>query len=242
MRVCKLEGCNKKHHANGYCRKHNLRVWRSGHPFKKPTRTCNVDGCDRKHVALGFCCNHYWQMREHGKILKKTMFDPNEIIIKGDIAEIILCNQKCQEVARAIIDTEDIEKVENYKWAFGAYHHVTTMIEKNSVGIQNIIMGFKPIKNRIIDHKDRNPLNNRKSNFRFCTNAENSRNSSLRKTNKSGFKGVSWRKDRKRWTARIKLNGKQLWVGTFKDKLKAAKAYNAAAIKYHGEFAGLNNT
>jgi hypothetical protein len=59
-------------------------------------------------------------------------------------------------------------------------------------------------------------------------------------TNTSGFKGVIWHKQSKKWYARITLNYKRIDLGLFKDKIQAAIAYNEAAIKYHGEFARLN--
>ena len=55
--------------------------------------------------------------------------------------------------------------------------------------------------------------------------------------NKSGIKGVSWRKDRSKWRATIKINGKQTHLGYFNDPLIAARAYNRAAKRYHGKFA-----
>jgi hypothetical protein len=43
-----------------------------------------------------------------------------------------------------------------------------------------------------------------------------------------------------RWRARIRVNGKRISLGLFKDEIEAAKAYDRAARKYHGEFASLN--
>lgn len=54
----------------------------------------------------------------------------------------------------------------------------------------------------------------------------------------SGYKGVH--RSRKKWHARITVNGRYTYLGTFTDKLDAARAYNAAAIRYHGESAILN--
>ena len=93
----------------------------------------------------------------------------------------------------------------------------------------------------MIDHKDLNRANNAWSNLREATNQNNMRNGSLRKDNKSGFKGVTWRPDQQRWRATIKFNGKQNHVGNFKTKEEAAAAYDAAALTYFGEFSNINN-
>jgi len=90
------------------------------------------------------------------------------------------------------------------------------------------------------DHINGDGLDNRKQNLRICTHAENQRNRGPQKNNKSGFKGVYWQKNRKTWYARIQHNKKLLYLGCFKDKKEAAKAYDRKAIELHGEFAWLN--
>ena len=56
----------------------------------------------------------------------------------------------------------------------------------------------------------------------------------------SEFLGVSWKKCRRKWQVHIKVNGKSRNLGTFACEIEAAKAYDAAAIEHHGEFANLN--
>jgi len=51
---------------------------------------------------------------------------------------------------------------------------------------------------------------------------------------------VDWAKDMKRWRTRILVNGKRLYLGSFKNEIAAAKAYDEAAKRYHGEYAALN--
>jgi hypothetical protein len=90
------------------------------------------------------------------------------------------------------------------------------------------------------DHIDTNGLNNRKSNLRPAEQIQNTKNMSKGSRNTSGAKGVSLKKSGV-LEVRIMVNGKQLWLGSYRDKIKAAIAYNEAAVKYHGEFASLNN-
>lgn len=98
-----------------------------------------------------------------------------------------------------------------------------------------------PIPNGLeIDHKDRNPLNNKIENLRVCTHRDNNRNLSLSKLNTSGYKGVSWSKTMNKWESRIKCNNKNIILGYYDKKEDAALAYNEGAVKYFGEFASLN--
>jgi hypothetical protein len=60
------------------------------------------------------------------------------------------------------------------------------------------------------------------------------------KNNTSGYKGVSWNSHAKAWAARITVRGRRVFLGSFDDPVEAAKAYNEAALEYHGEFAVLN--
>jgi hypothetical protein len=88
-----------------------------------------------------------------------------------------------------------------------------------------------------VDHINGNGLDNRKKNLRICTNAENIRNSKMRKSNKSGVKGIYWLARANCWHATIKFNYKSRHVGYFKDIEQAKKAIMDARVKYHGEFA-----
>lgn len=87
-----------------------------------------------------------------------------------------------------------------------------------------------------VDHINGNVFDNRKSNLRICTHAENQRNTKRKSTNTSGYKGVSYDKRRGKWRARITLNGKEKWIGSFDTAIEAADAYRKASRNIHGEF------
>jgi len=87
-----------------------------------------------------------------------------------------------------------------------------------------------------IDHINGKTDDNRWSNLRICTQSQNKANSGKHKNNTSGYKGVCWRKDNKKWTAGICHEGKRFHLGFFDDKEDAAMAYNKAAVELHGEF------
>lgn len=98
------------------------------------------------------------------------------------------------------------------------------------------------IKNEICDHINGDTLDNRRTNLRLSTKRENCRN--MGKTRREGttseYKGVYWHKLRNKWVASIRVDGKLLFLGYYKDEKQAAKEYDKAALKYFQEFAKLN--
>lgn len=93
-----------------------------------------------------------------------------------------------------------------------------------------------------IDHKDRNPSNNRLCNLRLASNASNLHNKGCMPFNTSGYKGVGFNKAHGRYVALISVRGLQHWLGTYEDPALAAMAYDRAATYFHGEFAVTNWT
>lgn len=97
-----------------------------------------------------------------------------------------------------------------------------------------------PGRGMTTDHINGNSLDNRLQNLRVCTPKQNRQNNRIPCNNKSGYKGVYWLKTHKAYQAQIRVDGKAIFLGNFKDKIKAAEAYNEAAHKYFGEYAGVN--
>ena len=95
-----------------------------------------------------------------------------------------------------------------------------------------------PPTGMVVDHVNRDRLDNRRSNLRVCTQSQNLANSPKLRGGSSRFKGVSIR--RGRWRAQIGISGKIIHLGYFTDEAAAARAYNEAAQATFGEFALLN--
>lgn len=93
---------------------------------------------------------------------------------------------------------------------------------------------------RDLDHIDGNGLNNRISNLREATVIQNQANSKKRIDNSSGHKGVTWDKERGFWYARMRVNGRRVYLGSSTDYDVACSLYKDGMIKFHGEFARTN--
>lgn len=94
--------------------------------------------------------------------------------------------------------------------------------------------GYLP---NVIDHIDRNRLNNKIENLREATTAQNNANSKIRKDNTSGLKGITWHKASNKWCAQLMVNCKQNHIGLFFNIEDAQAAYLQARRKHLGEFA-----
>lgn len=140
-----------------------------------------------------------------------------------------------------LVDAEDEAILNSRKWRIISGYVVSdktkndTNITTYRIYLHREIMHCP--EGKYVDHINGNKLDNRKANLRICTIAENSRNVGLRKDNKTGHKGVFYSSGHKAYKATIRVNKKQIYLGCFKDINKAIAAYQAAAVKYHGEFA-----
>jgi hypothetical protein len=98
---------------------------------------------------------------------------------------------------------------------------------------------MRPPDGFVVDHIDGNSTNNRRRNLRTCTRRQNLYNSRPRR-GKSKYKGVRYEKRTKRWVAEITHRGRKYHLGSFKNEVEAAKAYDRKARQLFGPYARLN--
>lgn len=146
-----------------------------------------------------------------------------------------------------LVSTHRYEELSKFNWCathrgtgkgFIAVRRIGTRKEGRVLPMHEVICpcpeGMEP------DHINGNALDNRDENLRPSTHHQNTMNKPIQPNNTSGFKGVSYRKDRRKWGAYIKFNGKMIHLGRFIDREDAARAYDRKAIELFGDFARTN--
>jgi hypothetical protein len=148
------------------------------------------------------------------------------IVKKGAVTELTI-SSKTFGTHLCLIDTEDLPKLKD--WCFclipqaGKLKVQLTTGRTHRVYLHRLLLG-EPI-GLLVDHKNNNPLDNRKDNLRVCTNQQNMENRDVNFIRgASGIRGVYWRPDRNKWHAKAELKGKSCYIGSYDSKDDAAAA------------------
>ena len=138
----------------------------------------------------------------------------------------------------ALVDDTDAARVDGQNWhavVKSGIWYAAARINYKIVYMHRWLM--RAPNDMEVDHIDDDGLNNTRRNLRICTSVQNKARRKRINTS-SGFRGVQAHQGH--WRTVITVQGKRIYVGFFTDKMDAARAYDAAAIKHYGEFARLN--
>lgn len=153
----------------------------------------------------------------------------------------------------AIVDRLDYPLVEPFTWSVticrrkgeNRYSYAITYVyqppgakKQTQIRMHRLIMGMP--QDSLVDHRNGNTLDNRRSNLRLCTTAENCQNQFARQGGTSRFKGVSFCRQTGRWKARLRKQNVEIWIGRFDSELEAAEAYDESALYHFEQFANPN--
>ena len=185
----------------------------------------------------------------------------NKYTHNDDGTTTIFIESKKHGDMEVLIDTEDWEKVSQHHWFFqsngkgvlyvgariphpdGGYYIAPSdggrRARRKTILLHRVIMNPPP--GYVVDHKNHNTLDNRKANLRVCTPLENARNVRQHKNSACKYKGV-YKSGKYSWAAQIRAteDAKTIHIATCPSPEEAALAYDAEAIKRHGEFAYIN--
>jgi len=165
----------------------------------------------------------------------------NVVCISNDVIKVYFNGSKYSD-KHFIVDLSAIDLVLSHNWSASRKHnklYVVTSMSGKTRYLHQLLLNIDSGNQLEVDHINGNPLDNRKSNLRECTHSSNMKNISSRRS-KTGYIGVYPEKNSSKYVARIQSDNKPIHVGTFDSIEEAAKARDAAAIQYHGEFANLN--
>jgi len=146
----------------------------------------------------------------------------------------------------ALIDAADLPLVSGMAWHavesngefYAAHTQRITPKRCKRIYMHRLLMGNP--EGALVDHRDRNTLNNTRENLRVTDKSGNAANSKNRKRMYSQFRGVTFSKRDKKWIAMVTIDNKLRSLGSYRTEEEAARAYNAAALEAFGEFATLN--
>lgn len=161
----------------------------------------------------------------------------NKYIINDNYVEMII-ESKVYGIIIVKIDKNDLEKCSKLTWHYAKNKdskYIQTRIKGKMIKLHRYIMNMNN-SNLVVDHINRNPLDNRKSNLRICSYKENSFNKSIRVDNTSGIPGVSFHKTNKKWRAKIKYNNLTIHLGYFEDINEALINRRVAEEILFGEY------
>ncbi len=141
----------------------------------------------------------------------------------------------------ALVDDEDYDGLAQYEWQFYAPGPgYAARFEKGTCFLMHRVI-MQASEGELIGHWNGNTLDNRRANLYRATSSNIGAQQRIRTGGKSRFKGVTWDSSNDRWRAVIRVHGKKIHVGYFRDEEEAARAYDAAALRYFGPSAMTNS-
>lgn len=192
---------------------------------------CKCDCGNEKEVALGSLRRGLTTScgcirKDSLSHIAKQRKSYNEYEIVGDVVRVKMVHSQIM-----ICDLDDWERLKDIKWSVGKHGYVIGRDTQNDCIVKFHQQVLGKYDGLVIDHINRNKLDNRKCNLRLVTQTENTWNKSIGKKNTSGVLGVYPHKNK--WCASITYNHKKYFLGVYENIEDAEKARKEAEIKFY---------
>lgn len=220
-------------------------------------RVCKVCGkvCSNSHgsynYVTGMCLKHYQQFKKYGRTLDtipRTVWDPNEIRILNDYAEIDTYTSIGEVLSTFKVDIEDIPLLKGHKWRTifkgkkKSPYLVTGHAGSQGTGMiyfHRLVMSNPSVE---VDHINRDSTDNRKSNLRLSYRQQQIINTRLRTDNTQGVKGIYFIQRDRRYRAEIQKGKLHIYSPMYKTKEEAAYMRSSLEKLFYSELEGMNNS
>ena len=199
---------------------------------------CDICGKEGHRIINGkrYCDKHRRQIKSHGALIERTIYDKNEILLRDNYAEIKLYNKNGLVIGSVLISLDKVEMASKYKWGIGSskYFNIQTTIDGEKVLLWRFLTNAP--SNFVVDHINGNRFDNRNENLRIATKQQNTCNHTIYKNNTTGYPGISFNKRQNKWVAYIKFNYQRINLGTFDDFLDAVRARETTEKELFGAY------
>lgn len=162
------------------------------------------------------------------RVWKSMRKNTNSYQVKEDT--VIITTVKGETILASL---QDIELIKGHCWHVDKKGYAMGGTKHKRFRLHNLIMN--PPVGKVVDHINRNRLDNRRCNLRIVSNQENQRNRGLNKNNRSGTNGVYYNKDCKKWVAQITINGRTIYGGLHENMKEAIVKRRSLEEQYYKE-------
>ena len=153
-----------------------------------------------------------------------VMIDNNDVVLVNNAGVFFL------------VSLVDLPVVQKNAWSVDHYGYLIGRAGNKVQKLHRVLLGLTKNDPVVVDHKNGNPLDNRRENLRICQQIDNVHNANRRTDNTSGYTGIDILENGK-YRVRIMVAGERLTIGRFANFADAVAARRAAEEKFFGEFA-----
>lgn len=207
------------------------RVYFSKRGFSPKSQTNECPQCGGQKICKSRICRNCRNQNAHPPERHESF------LVEGDMCRWLPLSQGLY----AIVDADMYPHLSQFLWHITKNTRSPLYAETYDSNDDAQKLHWLVAKRKLVDHINGNGLDNRRRNLRpYKLSRENSRNRKMDRRNTSGYKGICLDKRRGRWNATITVNRKSIYLGSYLNPHDAARAYDAAARIYFGEFARVN--